>query len=224
MTQDPRDMSPFNPLPFAVWVLVLAIAGVEMVLWAGAHGLVNWTGSAGWRAQALVVFGISPELQGWMLESRQAPPEHLLRYLGYGFVHLGPLQAGLVVVIAAALGKYCAEALGSWRVLLVLALAQAMGGFAFGLIAQPGTWLIGGYPLIFALAGCYAGLVWASADARGARIKALALVGVLLSGRLALAAFLGGGADWVADLVACVAGCALGHMLRPGLVARLRRV
>jgi len=224
MTQDPSARSPLNPLPFAVWALVLAIAGVEVVLWAGAHGLVNWAGSAGWRAQALVAFGISPDLQGWMLESRQAPPEHLLRYLGFGFVHLGPLQAGLVVVITAALGKYCAEALGSWRVLLVLALAQAMGGFAFGLIAQPGTWLIGGYPLIFALAGCYAGLVWASADAHAARIKALALVGVLLSGRLALAAFVGGEADWVADLVACAGGYTLGYILRPGLVARLRRV
>ena len=223
MTQDTSTRSPLNPLPFAVWAVVLAIAGIELVLWAGAHGLVNWAGSAGWRAQALVAIGINPDLQGWMLEARQAPPEHLLRYLGFGFVHLGPLQAALVVVITAALGKYCAERLGSWRVLL-LALSQAMGGFAFGLIAQPGTWLIGGYPLIFALAGCYAGLIWISADDRGARIKALALVGVLLTGRLGLAAFVGGGADWVADLVACAAGYMLGQFLRPGLVARLRRV
>lgn len=224
MTPDTSIRSPLNPLPVAVWAVVLAIAGIELVLWAGAHGLVNWAGSAGWRAQALVAVGITPDLQAWMLEARQAPPEHLLRYLGFGFVHLGPLQAALVVVITAALGKYCAECLGSWRVLLLLALSQAMGGFAFGLVAQPGTWLIGGYPLIFALAGCYAALVWASGDDGGARLKALALVGVLLTGRLALAAFMGGGADWVADLVACAAGYALGHFLRPGLVARLRRV
>ena len=219
-----QDKSPFNPLPLAVWVLVLGIAGVELVLWAGAHGLVNWEGSAGWRAQALVAIGVSPDVQGWMLETRQTPPEHLLRYLGFGFVHLGPLQAALVIVITAALGKFCAERLGSWRVLAVLILAQAMSGFAFGLVAAPGAWLIGGYPMIFALAGCYAGLVWTSAEDRTARIKALTLVAVLLSGRMALAAFAGGGADWVADLVACAAGYTLGHILRPGLVARLRRV
>lgn len=225
MTQDPTSStSLFNPLPFAVWVLVLAIAGVELVLSAGAHGLVTWAGSAGWRVQALVTFGINPELQGWMLETRQFPPEHLIRYLAFGFVHLGPLQAALVVVITAALGKYCTERLGSLRTLAILALAQALGGFAFGLIAAPGTWLIGGYALIFALAGTYTGLVWSGAEDRGARIGALVLVGVLLSGRIALAAFMGGGADWVADLVACAAGYTLGHVLRPGVLARLRRV
>ncbi len=224
MTQDPLSTPVFNPLPVAVWVLVLAIGAVELVLWAGAHGLVNWSGSAGWRVQALVTFGVSPEVQGWMLETRQFPPEHLIRYLAYGFVHLGPAQAALVVVITVALGKYCTERLGSLRMLAILALAHALGGFAFGLIAAPGTWLIGGYALIFALAGTYAGLVWSGAEGRRARIGALVLVGVLLSGRIMLVALMGGGADWVGDLVACVAGYALGHVLRPGVLARLRRV
>ena len=212
-----------NPLPWAVWLLTLAIAGVELVLWAGAHGLVNWAGSAGWRAQALVLAGINPELQDWMLTTREAPPEHLARYIGFGFVHMGPLQAGLVVVITAALGKVCAERLGSMRVLLVLALAQAAGGFAFGLFAAPDAWLIGGYPLIFALAGCYAGLIWHGEEDRHARIRALGLVTVLILGRLTLAALVGGGMDWLADLFACLAGYLLGWGLRPGLRTRLRR-
>ena len=212
-----------NPLPFAVWLLVIAIASVELVLWAGAHGLVNWAGSAGWRAQALVLAGITPELQGWMIETRQTPPEHLLRYLAYGFVHLGPAQAGLVVVITAALGKVCAEALGSARVLAVLALSQVAGGLAFGLLADPGAWLIGGYPPIFALTGCYEGVVWHGAGERRARITALGLVFVLISARLVLALVVGGGMDWVADLVACLAGYGLGRLLRPGFIRRFRR-
>ncbi|MCC5964052.1 MAG: rhomboid family intramembrane serine protease [Rhodobacteraceae bacterium] len=212
-----------NPLPWSVWLLTLTIAGVELVLWAGAHGLVNSAGSAGWRAQALALTGVNPGVQGWMIETGQTPLPHLARYVGFGLVHQGPLQAALVIVITAALGKVCAERIGSLRLLLVLALSQAAGGFTFGLVAAPEAWLIGGYPLIFALAGCYAGQVWHEGSDTNSRRKALALVAVLILGRLALAAMVGGGMDWIADLVACLAGYALGRALRPGLRARLRR-
>lgn len=222
MTDDSAAAPILNPLPWAVWLLVLAITGVELVLWAGAQGLVNWAGSAGWRAQAVAAFGVTPDLQGWMVATRQTPPDYLARYLGFGFVHLGPLQAGLVVVITAALGKYCAERLGSMRVLGVILLAQAAGAIAFGVIAPLGAWLIGGYPLIFALAGAYGALVWAGAETPRTQITAAGLVGVLLVGRLALAAFVGGGMDWVADIVACALGAVLALGLRPGLRARLR--
>ncbi len=212
-----------TPLPWGVWLLTLTIAGVELVLWAGAHGLVNWSGSAGWRTQALVAAGISPAAQGWMVETGQMPLPHLARYLAYGLVHLGPAQAALVVVITAALGKYCAERLGSARLILLLACAQAMGGFAFGMVAAPDAWLIGGYPLIFALAGCYSRLAWQEAETRPARLRALGLVAVLIAGRLALAVLTGGGMDWTADLMACIAGAGLAALLQPGLRARLRR-
>ena len=220
-----NEISPrmLNPLPGAVWLLVLVIAGVELVLWAGAHGLVNWAGSAGWRAQAVAAIGVTPDIQGWMWQTRQTPPDHVARYFGYGFVHLGPLQAGLVVVITAALGKYCAERIGSLRVLVLVALAQVAGAVAFALFAPLGAWLIGGYPLIFALAGCYAALFWTDPDTGRARLTAGLLVGLLLVGRIGLVLFVGGGADWVADIAACAAGGVLGLTLRPGLRARLRR-
>ncbi|MCL1628453.1 rhomboid family intramembrane serine protease [Roseibaca sp. V10] len=215
MSDESHPAPLLNPLPWAVWLLTLAIAGVELVLWAGAHGLVNWAGSAGWRAQALVAFGISPELQGWMWESGQYPPEGLWRYLVYGFVHLGPMQAALVVVITAALGKACAERLGSLRVLVLLTLAQAAGGVAFGLVADPGAWLIGGYPIIFALAGAYAALM-------GTR-PALFLVAVLVVARLGLTALAGGGMDWLADLTALGIGAALARVLDGPILERLRQ-
>lgn len=221
MTQD-RGAA-LNPLPWGVWLLVLAIASIEMVLWAGAHGLVNWAGSAGWRAQALVAVGISPQIQHWMVETGQTPLPHLARYLGYGLVHLGPAQAALVVVITAALGKYCAERLGSARLILLLILAQAMGGAVFGALADPGAWLIGGYPIIFALAGSYGWYAWHSADSLRSRAQALGLVVVLVTGRLALAVIARGGLDWLADITALLAGAALTPLLRPGLRARLRR-
>lgn len=212
-----------NPLPWGVWFLVLAIAGVELVLWAGAHGLVNWAGSAGWRAQAIIAMGVTPDLQHWMLETRQTPPHHLGRYLGYSFIHFGPTQAALVVVITAALGKACADVLGSARVLMILALAQAAGGLAFGAFGPSGAWLIGGYPLIFALAGCYGAAVYAGPDDVRAKRQAAALISVLLGARLMLALTIGGGMDWVADCVSCAAAFIATLILRPGLRARIRR-
>lgn len=212
-----------NPLPWAIWLLTLTIASVELVLWAAEHGLVNWSDSAGWRLQAITRFGISPALQHWMLETGQWPPAQLARYLAFGLTHQGPAQAALVIVITAALGKHCAEALGSARLLLCLALAQALGGFAFGLVAPPDAWLIGGYPLIFALAGSYGWLSWHAAQSPNARLRAIGLVSVLILGRLLLAALVGGGFDWTADLTACLASAALTAWLRPGLRSRLRQ-
>ncbi|SUZ32106.1 hypothetical protein ROE7235_01859 [Roseibaca ekhonensis] len=215
MSDESRPAPIVNPLPWAVWLLTLSVAGVELVLWAGAHGLVNWAGSAGWRAQALVLFGISPDLQGWMIDSGRYPPERLWRYLAYGFVHLGPMQAALVVVITAALGKACAERLGSVKVVVLLLVAQAAGGVAFGLVADPGAWLIGGYPMIFALAGAYAALL---------RTKhALFMVAVLVVARLVLTAVAGGGMDWLADLTALGAGAVLARALDGPILVRLRR-
>lgn len=215
MSDESRPLPVLNPLPWAVWLLTAAIAGVELVLWAGAHGLVNWAGSAGWRAQALVAFGISPELQSWMWETGRYPAEGLWRYLVYGFIHLGPMQAALVVVITAALGKACAERMGSLRVIVLLLVAQIAGAVAFGVFAAPGAWLIGGYPMIFALAGAYAALIRTR--------PALFLVAVLVIARLALTVMAGGGMDWLADLTALGVGAALSRALDGPILARLRK-
>lgn len=215
MSDESRPAPILSPLPWAVWLLTLGVAGVELVLWAGAHGLVNWAGSAGWRAQALVLFGISPDLQGWMWESGRYPAEGLWRYLVYGFFHLGPMQAALVVVITAALGKACAERLGSLKVLVLLLVAQTAGGVAFGLVAGPGAWLIGGYPMIFALAGAYAALLRSR--------HALFMVAALVVARLVLTAMAGGGMDWLADLTALGMGAVLARVLDGPILVRLRR-
>lgn len=215
------------PLPGAVWLLVLLLAGVELVLQAGAHGLVALSGSSGWRAQALALAGVNPALQAWMVDTGQAPLRHLLRYLVFGFVNLGPLPVLLVVVITAALGKACAERIGSIRLLLILALSQAAGAFAFGMLADAGAWLIGGYPLIFALAGCYAAVLWQDATDTAARLRAISIPAALMLARIILTLLAGGisagGMDWLADCVACLAGVTLGWLLRPGILLRLRR-
>lgn len=207
----------FNPQPVAVWLLVLPIAGVEAVLSLASAGLVNWPGSIAWREAWVLRAGITPALQDWMIGAATYPPEHLLRYLAYGFVHLGPAQSVLVAAIVAGLGTACAPALGSARVVGFALAGQAAGAVAFGLWGLEGAWLIGGYPLIFALAGAYAAVQWHS----GVGARAFGLLAMLVLGRLAVAALMGG-TDFLADLVAAGVGFALALGLRPGLLARLR--
>ena len=206
-----------NPLPVAVWLLVLPVMGVEGVLSLASAGLVNWPGSIGWREGWVLRAGITPALQDWMIGAATYPPEHLLRYLAYGFVHLGPAQAVLVAAIVAGLGTACAPALGSARVVGFALAGQVAGGVAFGLWGGEGAWLIGGYPLIFALAGMFAAVQWRG----GAGARAFGLLAVLVLGRLAVAAFMGG-TDFLADLVAATTGFAMASVLRPGLIGRLR--
>jgi hypothetical protein len=202
-----------NPLPLAVWLLILPIGGVEFVLSMAEAGLVNWPGSAGWREGAVQLLGVTPQLQDWMLGSGQFPPEHVARYLGFGLVHLGPLQAVLVMAIVAGLGTGSAGVLGSARVLGVALAAQGIGAVVFGAVAAPGAWLVGGYPLAFAMAGIYA----ASTQAR----RGWQVLGALVLGRVVLAGVMGG-MDWLADLAAAGMGYGLARVLRPGLLERAR--
>lgn len=207
-----------NPLPLAVWLLALPVLGVEAVLLLAEAGLLNWPGSAGWRAQAVQAIGVTPALQGWMWDNRALPLDHLARYLGYGFLHLGPAQAVLVAAIVAGLGTTSAPALGSARLVSFALAGQVGGALAFGLVGPQGGWLVGGYPLVFGLAGIYAAVQWQA----GAGARAFGVLGVLVAGRLTVAVFMGG-RDFVADLAAAATGFALAWALRPGVIQRFRR-
>jgi hypothetical protein len=208
----------FNPLPLAVWLLVLPVLGVESVLSLAEAGLVNWQGSGGWRDGAVTAWGITPALQGWMWDNRTFPPEHLMRYVAFGFLHLGPAQAVLVAAIVAGLGTACAPVLGSARVVGFALAAQAAGAVMFGAMGQDGSWLVGGYPLVFGLAGIYAAVQWQA----GSGLRAFGVLAMLVVGRLVMAALMGG-RDFIADLGAAAMGFALAAALRPGLRVRLRR-
>lgn len=205
-----------------MWLLVLPIIAGELAFWAGAQGLVARPQAILWRVQAQEWVAISPALQGWMWEAAQFQPRNLARYLLFGLVQAGPAQAALVVVIIAALGKHCAERLGNARLLGMVLAAQAGGAVVFGLVAGSGALLIGGTALIFALAGCFAAIVWREAESRRALWVALALPVMLIVVRLGLALF-AGGMVWLADITACVIALALAHLARPGLLIRLRR-
>lgn len=217
-----RNASPLNPLPPAVWLLLAVVVGVEAALQAGLHGLAGGPEAVGWRLRLVERIGFSGALWEWMVESRRFAPENLMRFLTYPAVHAGPLHAAFIAVLLAALGKTVGEVLSGWRLLALVLAASASGAFVYGSLKADPVWLIGGYPAVFGLVGAFTFLLWTELAAQGAnKLRAFALLGVLLVIRVAVGLWMGISADWIADVVACAVGFALAAVLAPGGWARL---
>lgn len=212
---------PLLALPGAVWALVAAIAGIELVLQAAALGLVDAPGAAGWRLALVRDYGLQGAQFDRLVQIRRFDPAEMLRLVTYGFLHTGWLHALFVVVLAAALGKFTAEETGRpWVALAVFLAGSVVGGAMWALILAPQHWLLGGYPGVFGLVGAFTFLLWSELGRKGAnRGRAFALMGVLLALRLGFGLVAGFGHDWLADL----AGFATGFLLTPLLVPEARR-
>ena len=221
MYQD-RNAPPLNPLPAVVWALALPMIAMEVVLSAGASGVVGGMEGAGWRLQALERFVFSPPLMQAMIEAGEYPPQHLMRLVTYPFVHGGVTHALFVVVILLALGKMVGEAFRWWSVLVIFFAASVAGAFAF--MAVPGNRapLFGGYPPVYGLIGGFTFLLWVNLAAVGSnRYRAFTLIGMLLVFQLIFGLLFGGGYEWVADVAGFVTGFALSFVVSPGGWARV---
>lgn len=226
-----HNASPLNPLPGAVWLLVLAMAAIEAALWAGGTGLVGGPQAVGWRIEVVQRYAFSGAIQDWMLHTRQFPAPHLLRYATFSFVHGAPQHALFGVILVAALGKVVGEAFDTAALLVLALVTPALAALVFGLIVggdQLG-WLFGAMPMAFALVGAFTWLKWVeAAGVRDRQRRAFALIGVLLAARLGFGLLIETGPAWIAEGAAFVLGFALSAgLLGPGrwavLRARLRR-
>ena len=227
-----RDLNapPFNPLPILVWLVILAITGIELALWLGGRGLIGGAEALGWRLEALQRSGFSGALQAWMLENLRFPFLHLSRYVSYSFVHTGPFHAFFVVILIAALGKSYGDTHGNPRLFLMIFLPPALAAAVFGLLLGEHqlAWLFGGMPMAFGLLGALTWHRWRIAGTRGDRWRAFALVSTLLLARLAFGLMVERGHGWVAEFTAfaigfgMAAGMATGrwHALRERLLQR----
>jgi len=221
-----RDLNaaPFNPLPGAVWMVIVLIAGIEAVLWAGGTGLVGGREALGWRLGAIERFAFSSAVQDWMWETGRYPLSHLWRYPAFGLIHAGPMHAFFVVVLLAALGKYVAEAFGAAAFLVVLAVPPMAGAVVFGLVmgGDAQGWLLGGMAMVFGLVGAVTWWRWQSAGDVAAQRRAFALIGVLLAARLGFGLMAETGQGWIAEIAAFGFGFALSMVVGPGAWVRLR--
>jgi len=227
MYQD-RNAPPLNPLPAVVWVLALPMIAMEVVLSAGASGIVGGMDGAGWRLQALERFVFSPPVMQAMMERGEYPPQHLMRLVTYPFVHGGVTHALFVVVILLALGKMVGEAFRWWSVLVIFFASAVVGAFAFMLVPGNAAPLFGGYPPVYGLIGGFTFLLWVNLAAVGSnRYRAFTLIGMLLLFQLIFGLLFGGGYEWVADVAGFATGFALSFVVSPGgwerVLAKIRQ-
>jgi rhomboid protease GluP len=221
-----RDLnaSPLSPLPVLVWLVILAMTGIELALWLGGRGLIGEPEAVGWRLEALQRSGFSSGLQAWMLENARFPALHASRYLTYSFVHTGPLHAFFVVILIAALGKAFAEVQGNLRLFLLMFLPPALGAAVFGLILGEHElgWLFGGMAMVFGLVGGLTWWRWRVAATRAEQLRVFGVVGALLLARLGVGLLIEPGHGWIAEFAAFAAGFGLAAGVAPGRWQALR--
>ena len=214
---DNNAVSPLNPLPGSVWLLLLAVGGVELAFLAGSAGLIGGPGAVAWRLDAMQRVAFSGALFEWMVENRRFPPEHLLRLIAYPLVHATATHTLFVVVFIAALGKFVGEGMRGWAVLVVFFGASLAGALVWGGVLYSPSWLLGGYPGVFGLVGAFTYLLWIELGEKGANpARAFILIGVLLLARLLVGLYVGLGSTWLADLAGFLAGFALSFLVAPG--------
>ncbi len=215
-----HNAPPLNPLPPVVWAIALPMIAHEIVLQIGAAGIAGGPDAVGWRLEAITKVAFIPDLWREMWTLGQFPPEHMLRFVAYPFVHGNMTHAAFAVVILLALGKFTGEVLRFWAVLVVFFGAAIAGALAYGLVATRVP-LIGAYPGDYGLVGAFTYLMWLRLAGSGREYRAFSMIGLLLVAQLVFGVLFGGGLDWVADLAGFAAGFVLTILVVPGGIPRL---
>lgn len=221
--QDPDLESPVNPLPPAVVLVFLAIAGVEGVLSLGEAGLIGGPGAVGWRLGLIRDFGFSGQIFDWMVANQRWPLEELRRLVTYPFIHLGFTHSLFAMVLLLALGKLVAEVLGQFAFLALFVVSGIFGAAVYALLLNDPTWLAGAYPNVYGLIGGYSFVLWRRLEGAGAKqYRAFSLIALLMGIQLIWGVFFETGTQWVAELAGFFCGFGLCFLLAPGEWHRIR--
>ena len=219
----PEIEPPMNPLPPAVLILFIAIAGIEAVLSLAEAGVLGGPAAVGWRLSLIRQYGFSGEIFDWMVANGRWPPAEVLRLVTYPFVHLGVAHGIFAVVLLLALGKMVAEVMGQAAFLIIFFLSGAGGAVIYALLLDDPSWLAGAYPAVYGLIGGYSFVMWRSLAATGSQqYRAFSLIGILMGIQLLWGVFFEVGLQWVAELAGFLCGFGLCFLLAPGEWRRLR--
>ncbi|WP_099826191.1 rhomboid family intramembrane serine protease [Oceaniglobus indicus] len=218
-----RNASPVNPLPPMVVTLALAIFGIEVVMQLASRGILGGAAGVGWRLEALNRFAFAPQILQQMMELGQYPPDQVMRFVTYPFVHQDFTHVLFVLVFLLALGKMVAEVFHPLAVLVVFFGAAIAGALCYTFLQGSPIALYGGYPSVYGLIGSYTFLLWTGLGAQGQnRMRAFTLIGFLLGIQLIFGVLFGGGNFWVAEMGGFVAGFVLSFVVSPGGFVRVR--
>ncbi|WCR11799.1 rhomboid family intramembrane serine protease [Paracoccus stylophorae] len=221
--------SPLNPLPPAVWLLVLPIVASEAVFGLGQLGLIGGAQGVGLRLSGMQIAAFAPEMVSRMWQLGVIDWDQLYRLITFSFIHSSLTHALFVLAFTLALGNLVAREFRPWAV-IALFLGSAIGGalvYTAAMAVLPGrpAPLIGGYPAVYGLVGAFTFLLWARLGALNAnRMRAFTLIGMLLVFQLVFGIVFGGaGYGWIAELAGFATGFGLSFLLVDGGVARALR-
>ena len=219
-----QDPSPVNPLPPVVLVLFLVIFAVEAVLAAAEGGFIGGPQAVGWRMALIRDYAFSPQVFDWMVETGQFPPEQLVRFVTYPFLHVGFVQMAIAAVIFLAMGKLVGEVIGNVAVPVIFFGGSIVGALAYGVFLSEPAWLMGAFPGAYGLIGGFTFLLWTRARAMGeSQARAFTLIAMLMGIQRLFGLLFGADNTWVADLFGFLAGFGLSFVLVPGARAALMR-
>ncbi len=222
----PEAEAPVNPLPPVVVVLFLAVVGVEAWFSLAEQGLIGDAFAVGWRIEALRDYAFSVQVFDWMRETGRWPPEHVMRFFTYSFIHGSLTHAAFAGVILLAMGKMVAEAFGQMRMLAIFLASGVGGALAYATFVPEGTLLFGAFPNVYGLIGGFTFVLWQNLRGLGHnQYRAFLLIGFLMAFQLIFALLFGGDDSWVGDVAGFAVGFALSFVLAPGgWAAILRRL
>lgn len=219
----PEIEPPVNPLPPAVLILFLVMAGVEAVLSLAEAGLVGGPEAVGWRLELIRSYGFSGQIFDWMLANGHWPLEGVIRLVTYPFLHLGITHGIFAMVLLLALGKMVAEVLGQLAFVAIFAVSSVGAALLYAVLLNDPTWLSGAYPGVYGLIGGYSFVMWRALGQRGEpQARAFTLIGLLMGIQLIWGVFFEVGTLWVAELAGFLLGFGVCFLLAPGEWARLR--
>lgn len=225
---DPDFQPPVNPLPPAVTVLFLLIAGIEAIFALAEAGMIGGREGIGWRLAYVREYGFSGDIFDWMVANGVWPFEQMIRFVTYPFLNLGFTQGLFAAVLLLAMGKMVAETLGQVAFVVIFFVSGIGGALVYALLLNDPQWLVGAYPNVYGLIGGYSYVMWRRLGQEGApQARAFSLIAILMGIQLLWGVFFDIGTTWVAELVGFFVGFALCFVVAPGawahLVGRIRR-
>lgn len=196
--------------PIQLWLLVGAMALIELVLSGADQG---WFGSPDWREIAFEYGAFwRPLLSGQA--SPLYPAQPYLMFITYAFLHGSPTHFLLNGVVILALGKFIADRVGPWPVILLFFVSALAGGLVFGLMARTQAPMIGASGAAFGFIGFWQYWEVKALRARGRTLRpVLSLLAGLVVVNVVLDVALGGALAWQAHLGGFIAGVAMAPVM-----------
>lgn len=217
-----REPSPMNAVPAPVLVIACAIFGLELLFQMGARGMLGGPEAIGWRSTVIRDYAFSNRGLTWMLETQTLRFDFVKRLVTYPFLHGGLMHALFACVMTLALGKFVAERMANWAVIVLFFTSAIVAALIYGIAFPDGPGLIGAFPGVYGLIGGFTYLVWLRLGQLGEnQARAFSLIGVLMGLQLVFGLLYGSDSRWLADVAGFVSGFVLSVVLVPGGFAKL---